>query len=161
MFLLSGVSKLVPLCLQFRDGDWLSWREVGIEELFGLEYGSITDTTVKAVADLLGPALYEASRMGNLTQDEIRLVTPCLTLFNSGSLMTKYLSDLRLYIEACVASAKSGRPIEFLVTDDHRFFRGFVYSNISEGVLQKEVMAVMNLHKAVRVKLAGEIIPGV
>ena len=149
------------ILLQFRDGDWVCWKDVGIEELFGLEYGNITDTTVKAVADLLGPALQEASRTANLTQEQIKLVTPCLTLFSSSSLMAKYMCDLRLYIEACVASAKLGRPIEFLVTDDHRFFRGFVYSKVAEGVLQREVMAVMNLYKAVRVKLAGEIIPGV
>ena len=59
-FIVWCICSLVPLCLQFRDGDWLCWREVGIEELFCLEYGTITDTTVKAVADLLGPALQEA-----------------------------------------------------------------------------------------------------
>ena len=136
---MSGVhwfgSLFVCILLQFRDGDWLSWSEVGIEELFGLEYGTITDTTVKAVADLLGPALQEAVRKVTLTEDQVQLVTPCLTLFNSSVLMSKYIADLRLYIEACVASAKSGRPIEFLVTDDHRFFRGFVYSEVAEGVL--------------------------
>ena len=38
------------------NGDWARWKDVGIEELYGLEYTDITDTTVKAVADLLGPA---------------------------------------------------------------------------------------------------------
>ena len=143
------------------NGDWARSHDVGIEELYGLEYSEITDTTVRAVADLLGPALCQAVRGGGLSKDEEKLVTPCSTLFNSPTLLSKYVCDLKLYMEACVASSRSGRQIEFLVTDDHHFFRGFCYSCVAESVLLKEVMAVMDIHKWVQVKLAAEVIKGV
>ena len=63
-------------------------------------------------------------------------------------------------MEACIAAEKSGIQVQFLVTDDHAFFKGFVKSPIAEQVLRKEVKAVLGLRKAVKVKLAGEVIPG-
>ena len=63
-------------------------------------------------------------------------------------------------MESCIEAEKSGIQVQFLVTDDHAFFKAFVNSAIAEQVLRKEVEAVLEIRKAVQVKLAGEVIPG-
>lgn len=146
--------------LQYMRNDWCDLATVCIEELSGIEYGALKESTVKAIGELLGPAIAKAVSILELTPEDERLVTPFMTLFNSPSMVCKYIFDLRLYMEACIASEKSGRSIEFLVTDDHSFFKAFIQSSIAERVLQKEVKAVLDLKKTVRVKLAGEVIKG-
>ena len=44
--------------------------------------------------------------------------------------------------------------------DDHAYFKAFVKSGLAEKVLRNEVMAILGIKKAVHVKLAGEVIPG-
>ena len=60
-----------------------------------------------------------------------------------------------------------------LVTDDHTFFRSFAESSIAENILLTQVEAIVKVarkqvgkdgveatHPPLRVKLAGDIIPG-
>ena len=63
-------------------------------------------------------------------------------------------------MEACMATEKSGFTVQFLVTDNHAFFKAFVKSGLAERVLCNEMMAILGIKKAVHVKLAGELIPG-
>ena len=42
---------------QFQRNDWSELYVVGIEEVFGLIFGKITDQTVRLVSELLGPAM--------------------------------------------------------------------------------------------------------
>ena len=45
--------------------------------------------------------------------------------------------------------------------DDHAFFKAFVKSGLAENVLHNEVKAILGIKKAIHVKLAGEVIPGI
>ena len=132
-----------------------------MEELAGLEYGVITEGVVRSMFGLLGPALnkYLSSKPG-LSKEEEDMATSSITLFNTPSHVDLYLSDLRLYMEACIAAEKSGIVVEFLVTDDHCFFKAFIKSRLAEKVLRNEVKAILGIKKAVQVKLAVEVIPG-
>ena len=95
-----------------------------MEELAGLEYGVITEGVVRSMFGLLGPALnkFISSKTG-LTKEEADMATSSITLFSTPSHVDLYLSDLRLYMEACMAAEKSGIQVQFLVTDDHAFLR--------------------------------------
>ena len=125
-----------------------------------MEYGIITEGMVRSLFGLLGPALSKELRTKRVTKEEEDLVTSSLTLFHTPTHVDLYLSDLRLYMEACMASEKCGRSPKFLVTDDHCFFKAFVKSDIAERVLRNEVKAVLEIKKGVMVKVAGEVIPG-
>ena len=59
-----------------------------------------------------------------------------------------------------MASEKSRISTQFLVTNNHAFFKAFVKSDMAERVLRNEVKAVLEIKKAVMVNLAGEVIPG-
>ena len=63
--------------------------------------------------------------------------------------------------------------VETVVTNDHTFFRAFAQSSVAENILLSQVEALVNAaqkcvnkagreatHPPLRVKLAGEIIPG-
>ena len=104
---------------------WSELLGVGTEEVYELVFGKTTDQTVRSVAELLGPAMSAAvGSTPNMAAEEIELLTPSLSLFNSDTQLSKYLADLRLYMEACITAAqdKSG-IVQFLVTDDHKFLR--------------------------------------
>ena len=154
------VTPLLFTLMQSKRNHWIDVEEIGIEELSGIEYGIITDSMVRSMFGLLGPSLSKVLQTKHFTKEEEDLATSSQTLFNTLSHVDMYLSDLRLYMEACIAAEKSGIQVQFLVTDDHAFFKGFVKSPIAEQVLRKEVKAALGLRKAVKVKLAGEVIPG-
>ena len=147
---------------QFRNGNWTDPAEVGIEELYGIHFG-MTDQTVRSVAELLGSGIRNAVLVNPPDEkNELQLLTPAFIVFQSDTWLVKYMADLRLYMETCIASSKNpGNLIQFLVTDDHGFFKVFIQSMIAESVLQRETMKILELNKCVRVRLAGEIIPGV
>ena len=149
---------VTPLSFTLMQNHWIDVEEIGIEELSGIEYGIITDGMVRSMFGLLGPSLSKVLQSKHFTKEE-DLATSSQTLFNTLSHVNMYLLDLRLYMEVCIAAEKSGIQVQFLVTDDHAFFKGFVKSPIAEQVLRK-VKAVLGLRKAVKVKLVGEVIPG-
>ena len=146
--------------LQSKENHWCDLESVGMEELAGLEYGVITEGVVRSMFGLLSPALNKfISSKAGLTK-EADMATSSINLFSTPSHVDLYLSDLRLYMEACMATAKSGIPVQFLVTDDHAFFKAFIKSGLAEKVLRNEVKAILGIRKGVQVKLAGEVIPG-
>ena len=67
--------------MQFQKNDWSDFDAVGIEEVYGLVYGGITDQNIRSVVDMLGPALSAAVTAGNpsLSEQDVRLVTPSLS----------------------------------------------------------------------------------
>ena len=107
----------------------------------GIEYGIITEGMVRSLFGLLGPAVKGACYKTADKQKDDDMATTSMTLFNTHSHVDLYLSDLRLYMEACMASEKSGIAVQFLVTDDHAFFKAFVKSEVAERVLRNEVKA--------------------
>ena len=111
----------------------------GVEELNGIEYGIITEGMVRSMFGLVGPALSKVLVTKRLTKED--MATASMTLFNTPSHVDLYLSDLRLYMEACMASEKSGIAVQFLVTDDHAFFKAFIKSEMAKRVLRNEVKA--------------------
>ena len=76
-------------------------------------------------------------------------------------------------IKACITHQKLRDNVIMLVTDDHKFFRVFARSVITENILMEQVQTLVkearprdcngveDTHPPIRVKLAGEIIPGV
>ena len=50
-----------------------------------------------------------------------------------------------------MAAETSSLPIQFLVTDDHAYFKAFVQSEVAETVLRNEVKAILGIRKAVHV----------
>jgi uncharacterized protein YpmB len=130
---------------------------VGLEELEGIEYGTITEGMVRSIFGLLGPALSKAMGTKRLTKEE-NMATASMTLFTTLPVTSIYICWTSYYI--CMASEKSGIAVHFLVTDDHAFFKAFIKSEVAESVLRNEVKAVLAIRKAVHVKLAGEVIPG-
>ena len=76
------------------------------------------DKVVHSIAELLGPALTEtiATTTNPLSEPDLKLLTPSLTLYNSKSILSKYVEDLRLYVEACVTAAESRSSIVQFLT---------------------------------------------
>ena len=146
--------------MQSKKNDWCDLETVGIDELSGIECGIITEGMVRSMFGLLGPSLSKSLATRRLSKEEQDLATSSMILFNTPSHVDLYLSDLHLYMEACMATEKSGISVQFLVTDDHAFFKAFVKSEVAERVLRNEIKAVLEIRKAVHVKLAGEVIPG-
>ena len=82
---------------------------MGIEELYGIHF-SMTDQTVRSVAELLGPGIRNAVLVNNPDEkNELQLLTPAFTVFQSDTWLwlVKYMGDLLLYMEACIASSKN------------------------------------------------------
>ena len=50
---------------------------------------------------------------------------------------------------------------KLLVTDDYKFFKGFIRSSYAQEVLMELVTDVLHLKTGVKVLLAGEVIEGV
>ena len=150
-----------PTLMQSKENHWCDVESIRMEELSGLECGVITEGVIRSMFGLLGPALNKCltSKTG-LTKEEADMATSSLTLYNTPSHVDLYLSDLRLYMEACMAAEKSGLTIKFMITDNHAFFKAFVKSGLAEKVLCNKVKPILGIKKAVHVKLAGEVIPG-
>ena len=58
-------------------------------------------------------------------------------------------------------STAAGRRPRLLVTEDYKFFKGFVRSTYAHDVLRDLVFSVLKVHDGVTVLLAGEVIAGV
>ena len=96
------------------------------------------------------------------------------TLANKKS-VERMQNDIKIFIEACIArNDVRGSSVVMLVTNDNAFFEVFAQSKIAEDILLEQVEATMKAARhcnedriganvvgsPVRVKLAGEIIPG-
>lgn len=99
--------------------------------------------------------------------NEIEYYTSALTAADVAASPTnykaKYHADIRLYMEASLIANKM-KPKErprLLVTEDYKFFKGFVRSVYAHDVLRDMVMSVLKLSEGITVLLAGEVIEGV
>ena len=98
------------------------------------------------------------------------------TLTNKKS-VERIHNDVKIFIEACIARSRDvqGGSVVMLVTNDHAFFKIFAQSQIAKDILIGQVEATVKAARRddgakvagpsvrpgpVRVKLAGEIIPG-
>ena len=91
-----------------------------------------------------------------------RLAHPGLALLSSPQQWKPHFSDLKIYLESCVAlqlnDSASDSPEAFLVTDDHKFFHFFLQSKVISELFQDSIE--QELGACIPVKLAGEVIPG-
>ena len=88
-----------------------------------------------------------------------RLAHPGLALLSSPHHWKPHFSDVKIYLESCVAlQLDSEIPDAFLVTDDHKFFSFFLQSRVISELFRECIM--QELGACIPVKLAGEVIPG-
>ena len=113
--------------------DWVEdLGEVGIEDIHQLDLVVPPKDVDAAIARML-PELRAQIPTITTAQEESDLV-PTLTLFGMQSLISKNRADFQIYMEACKAFSKFGVG-RFLVTDDHKFFKLFLKSSVTEEAL--------------------------
>ena len=107
--------------------------------------------------------------MPGLTDIQRKAIDPAVRAFADNAILGRVTNDIRIYIEACIAHKEQARDTVILITDDHKFFSYFALSDISEGVLVAQVQDLVKEAKPqgvvanrppIRIKVAGEIIPG-
>ena len=165
-----GVDSL--FCPQYREQSWKCCEEVGIQELSDLCY-HVSPSDVNNVVSTIESELMAAVAPMHLTPLEKKAVLPAVNALANKGTMERLADDIKIYIEACIARQKLQGNVMMLVTDDHKFFRVFARSVIAENILMEQVQTLVkearprgrngveDTHPPIRVKLAGEIIPGV
>ena len=92
-----------------------------------------------------------------------------MTRLSSEATVTGLRDDQKIYIEATIAHKQisQGWPEVMLITDDHQFFNMFARSPVAENILSSQVEAVRGETRQpssqsppLRIKLAGEVVPG-
>ena len=129
----------------------------------------VSDTDFNIVLQQLPAKLREvAPRVPRTPANQVEYYTSALTAADTAASPTnykaKYHADIRLYMEASLIANKmqpKERPPQLLVTEDFKFFKGFVRSVYAHDVLWDMVMSVLKLSEGSAVLLAGEVIEGV
>ena len=129
----------------------MALEQVGVEEI----YVHVED---KAVMDTFH-TVKKNIQDHHIEKKKEKLIHPALSLFSSDRYLDEFFMDIKLYMEACVVCSDSDAEA-FLITDDHRFFRFFLRSNVIEEFLRSGVNKVLG-QRGIPIKLAGEVIPGV
>ena len=131
----------------------------------------VSDTDFYIVLKQLPEKLREVEPLIPREGNSIAFFTSALTAADTAAssatnLKAHYHADIRLYMEACSianrmkrASPAVCRP-RLLVTEDFKFFKGFVRSAHAHDILRDLVVSVLKIN-GVTVLLAGEIIDGV
>ena len=142
--------------------DWVEeLADVGIEDIHRLEMVIPPEDVDTAIGHMLPQLQANVTIHGPTMTDEAQSdLAPVMTLFGTPSLVQKHRADLQIYMEACKAYSLIGSA-RFLVTDDHKFYKLFLHSSIAEESLHTVCIRALGIEQGVRVKLAGEIIPGV
>ena len=145
---------------QDRLHEWVeNYQIVGVGEIRKLS-AVVKDSTVHAVFEAMGPCLRAAIARRDLSdEEEDSLVSP-VNLFESPSQWGRYHNDVKIYIEACLAHALTEIPAQFLITNDHRFFKMFLRSTVAEDTLHSVATDKLGIQEGVRVKLLGKVIHG-
>lgn len=150
---------------------WADPSEVNMEELSMIEYiVSHTDFTI--VVQQLPVRLQEIQASvprGQPSKEFTNALTAAedAASFTTGAPKACYHDDIRLYMEACLIAAKitstgqGQRPPRLLVTEDYKFFKGFIRSTYAHSVLKDIVQSVLKIKDAVTILLAGHVIEGV
>ena len=140
--------------------DWVEdLEELSLVSVHRLDM-MVPSTDVDAAMARMLPELSQAATLATLTPSQEADLVPATTLFNTLTLLAKHRADFQLYMEACLAYSKLGVG-KILVTDDHKFLKIFLQSNIAEEALHTVCVKTLNIAQGVRVKLAGEVIRGV
>ena len=130
---------------------------------------------MSAVLSTLESELMAAIAPKHLTAMEKKAVQPAINAFSREEAMEGLRKDVQIYIKACIAHRKLHGKV-MLVTDHHKFFRVFAKSIIAENILMTQVHTIVRearymyrspgkngveeIHPPIRVRLAGEVIPG-
>ena len=130
---------------------------MGIGEIRKLS-AVVKDDLVHAVFQAMGPRLRTAIEQKNLTEEEEADLLQPVNLFESPSQWARYHNDVKIYVEACQAYAVTRIPAQFLITNDHRFFKIFLKSALAEDTLYSVATDKLHIQEEVRVKLLGEVI---
>lgn len=149
---------------------WCDPGDVNVSNLSRVEY-IVSDTDFYIVLKQLPKKLREIQPLIPKEGDNIYFFTSTLTAADTAASPTNfkayYHADIRLYMEACLianrmkrASPAVCRP-RLLVTEDFKFFKGFVRSAHAHDILRDLVVSVLKISEGVTVLLAGEIIDGV
>ena len=109
-----------------------------------------------------------------LTLPVAKSAESAVALLSNKSSVDILHNDVKIYNEACIAWSNLEGRVVMLVTDDHTFFYAFAHSFVAENILLTQVEELVKaarkcVNKAgreatnppLRVKLAGEIIPGI
>ena len=106
------------------------------------------------------------------------LIEPALSNLTSEAIVSDLRSDVKIYMEATIARVKSRAiskgPEIMVITDDHTFFKVFTSSPTAETILLNQVEMALKLESVeageiprqrtvkppIRIKLAGELVPG-
>ena len=147
--------------MQYKASDWVSeFIEVGLREVNRLDM-IVQARDVDTAMSRMVPEIQGATKAQGvpLSDEEEAALVPVMTLFSSPTMMSKHRADVQLYMEACLARTvlKEGN---FLVTEDHKFFRFFLFSPTAEKALYSVATKTLNLSDGVKVKMAGELIEG-
>jgi hypothetical protein len=155
---------------QYRDHAWMCWEELGIEELYGSSYYNIDQKVATNVLSNLHSKLTEAVAVRpSLTDIQRKALDRAVRVFSDNGILRRVTNDMCMYIEACIAHKELAGDTVILITDDHKFFTYFALSDVAEGVLVTQVQqlvkeakpqGVVDSRPPIRIKVAGEIIPG-
>ena len=144
---------------------WSDPGDLQITNLSRVEY-IVSDTDFTIVLRQLPVKLREAEPKVPRSARELEFFTSALTAADTAASPTnfkaKYHADIRLYMEASLIANQmqlKERP-RLLVTEDYKFFKGFVRSPYAHDVLKDMVVSVLKLKYGITVLLAGEVIDG-
>ena len=141
---------------QDRQHEWENYQAVGVGEIRKLS----TDNTVHSVFEAMGAYLWATIAQRDLSEKEEASLMQPVNLFESPSQWGKYHNDVKIYVEACLAHAVTGILAQFLITNDHWFFKMFLRSAVAEDTLHLVATDKLEIQEGVRVKLLGEVIHG-
>ena len=92
----------------------------------------VKDSTVHSVFEAMAPCLRAAiAQRDHSEEEEASLVAP-VNLFECPSQWGRYHNNVKIYIETCLVHAVTGIPAQFLITNDHRFFKTFLWSTVAQ-----------------------------
>ena len=146
--------------MQYKASDWVSeFIEVGLREVNWLDM-IVQARDVDTAMSRMVPEIQGATKAQGvpLTDEEEAALVPIMILFSCPT-MSKHQADVQLYMEACLAHTEL-KEGNFLVTEDHKFFRFFLFSPTAEKALYSVATKTLNLSDGVKVKMAGELIEG-
>ena len=162
-----------PFCcmqfIQYRCQDWNDLSSVGLQSLIG-QYYKVKAKEIELVLSSLEVDLAAAVKLQEFSPTEAKAVQPANDALAAEDTKAALFKDVKIYIEACIARHHLDNVnTALLVTDDHAFFKVFAQSPTAEGLFLSQVESVMKAASArtsggnpphMKVKLAGEIIPG-
>lgn len=115
---------------------------------------------VKLVFQAMGSSLQAAITTQKLDEDEEGALVELVNLFGSPNQWNRFHNDVKIYMEACLAHARSGLPAQIQIMNDHKFFTMFLKSRVADDTIHSVVTDVLGIQEGVHIKLVAELIHG-